>query len=267
MTKYVHLAKLHFQTQLEYRAELLIGRIQNIIGLLTVFLIWQAVYTAPSQTIVGYTSADMYSYVLFGYIFFTLTESTWIANLQGNIASGNLNQFLIKPINIITYTLSEDFAEKIFNVFFTILELGILYFIFRPELNLQVTPINLLALILMIPLVFILNMLVSLSLSFSTFWWYQNGGWGQRFLADLIINFFSGKYFPLEFLPFLISSTLIFLPTSLFYFIPMQIFLNRVSTQQLPIYFGLLFFWILVFWLLDRHLWRKGLKTYGAFGS
>src|SRR5690606_38423118 len=148
----------------------------------------------------------------------------------------------------------------------TALELGVLYLIFRPQLVGVSSYQTLLVLLVLIPISSILYWLVSLTVSLTTFWYYQNGGWGQRFLADLLISFFAGSYFPLEFFPDVLAAILKTLPTSLFFYTPMQLFLGRMTHTQAVIQIGIGLGWIGVFYLIARLMWRTGIKNYGAFG-
>lgn len=264
--KYLRLAQIYFQSILEYRVNFLVWRLRNFIGLATVFMIWQAVF-ANQQTVHSYHIAEIYSYVIFGNLFSSLVSSRKLADLQGVISSGSLNEFLLKPVNIISYFGVQEFTDKILNICFTIIELLILYFIFTPEIVFSSSLLVWLVLALFVPVAASLNFLVNLSISLTTFWYYQNGGWGQRFLADLVIGFFSGSYFPLEFFPKLMSVTLMTLPTSLFFYTPMQLFLGRISPTQGIMQLLLGLGWIVVFYLITRILWQQGLRQYEAFGS
>lgn len=266
MNKYLRFAKLYFSVQLEYRAEFIFRRLRNLIGFATLFMIWLAVYSSGEQQLLGYSQDEMFTYLVIGQLVNAITWSNWTGHLQGLISNGDLSEFLLKPMSTTAYLVTNELSDKVLDVFFVCIELAILVFIFRPGLALDISVFNFVVFIMLIPLIAILRFLVSLAVSLTTFWYYQDSGWGQRFLFDMLFDFMSGLYFPLEFLPGIWAAVFIGLPTSLFYYTPMQIFLGKLSVQQSLTSLATAALWSLILMFICRLMWRSGLKNYGAFG-
>lgn len=266
MNKYLKIPPLVWSTAFKYRAEFVFTQIREVVGILTLLLIWLAVYQQNQDQILGYSQAAIISYLMFGWLFDSLTSTNRINQLQALISSGDLSDFLLKPLSIWGYLVSYELADKIFGVLSLCLYLGLIYLVFRPPVYLDITWWQILVWLSLIPLVFTIKLFLSLLIASTTFWYYQNSGWAQRFLLDLIVDFASGRYFPLDFLPRLLFSGLILTPLSLLHYWPMQLFLGRISLLETGYLYLSLIVSLIGFYGLCLFVWRRGLINYQAFG-
>src|SRR6267142_4254619 len=96
------------QNNLTYRFNYLTRTLFGFIPLTAVLMLWRTIYSAPgaSSTIATYTLAQMISYYLLVAIVDALTavnEDDW--QIAADIKDGNISQFLLKPIDYLTYRL------------------------------------------------------------------------------------------------------------------------------------------------------------------
>src|SRR5438067_3920997 len=76
----------------------------GLIPLVATLSLWRAVYAGRETAIAGYSLAEMISYYLVVTIVDALTavaEDDW--QIAGDIKDGNISQFLLKPIDYLTY--------------------------------------------------------------------------------------------------------------------------------------------------------------------
>src|SRR6476660_9385853 len=108
MKKYLHVINVGIQNNLTYRFNFLARTVFGFIPLIAVIYVWRAIYQGKSQdsSVGSYSLAQMISYYLIVTIVDALTavnEDDW--QIAGDIKDGNISQFLLKPIDYLTYRL------------------------------------------------------------------------------------------------------------------------------------------------------------------
>jgi len=263
--KYITATKVSWQAGFVYRLNFVMWRVRMVIQLLALYFLWLAI-TSKSPNAFGYDQATMLVYVLGSSVMRALVFSSRSIDVQGEISNGDLNNYLIKPLNYFRYWFFRDFADKALNIIFSIGELVVLFLLLRPPVIIQSDPLAWLGFLVMAPLAMILYYYFSLLISMTTFWYPEGDGWPQRFFVFTILESLSGGLFPLDILPAPVYSVLQNLPTAYFIFVPMQVYLGRIQGMELVGAIGVTVFWVLVLWWLARVVWHRGLKVYGAYG-
>src|SRR6059036_3247013 len=106
MKKYWHVINIGIQNTLVYRVTFLFRATFALIPLAAVLFLWRAIYAGKEGggQVAGYTLAQMTSYYLLVTIVDALTavnEDDW--QIAADIKDGNISQFLLKPIDYLTY--------------------------------------------------------------------------------------------------------------------------------------------------------------------
>lgn len=265
LKKYWTVAQISWESGFVYRLNFVMWRVRNVVQLLTLYFLWFAV-TSPDQSIFSYTQASLLTYVLGSSVIRAIVLSVRSIDAQVDIATGDLNNYLIKPINYFIYWAARDIADKSLNIAFATIELIILYLILRPPILLPQNPDTWIFFAISVILATCLFFMFSFIISMTTFWYYQYNGWAQRFLSFVIVESLAGSLFPLDILPPVFAKILINLPTAYFIYFPMQIFLERLNAPQIATGYTVLVFWTIVLYIIGQLLWQKGLKVYAAFG-
>src|SRR5687767_11825180 len=107
VNKYLHVINIGLQNTLVYRVNFLFRAAFGLIPLMATIYLWRAVYAGKNDpSVAGYTLAGMISYYLLVTVVDALTAVTdddW--QIAADIKDGNINQFLLKPINYFAYRL------------------------------------------------------------------------------------------------------------------------------------------------------------------
>src|SRR5439155_20478782 len=107
MKKYWHVINIGVQNTLVYRVNFLLRSVFSLIPLMATIYRWRAIYAGKeTDDVAGYTLAGMTSYYLLVTVVDMLTavnEDDW--QIAADIREGNLNQFLLKPIDYLVYRL------------------------------------------------------------------------------------------------------------------------------------------------------------------
>src|SRR5436190_16422350 len=108
ISKYRHVLNVGIQNNLTYRFNFLARTLFGLIPLIAVLYMWRTIYQGKGAgAVVGsYSLAQMISYYLLVTIVDALTavnEDDW--QIAADIKDGNISQFLLKPIDFLTYRL------------------------------------------------------------------------------------------------------------------------------------------------------------------
>jgi ABC-2 type transport system permease protein len=264
MPKYFQVIKITLQEYFVYRLNFFLWRFRAFIQLLVLYFLWSAVIP-QGTTIFGYDQAKILTYILGTSIIRSFILSSRSVDVAGEISSGSLSNFLLRPINYLKYWFAKDISDKILNLFFSIIGIFLIFILLRPPIIIQNNPITIFLTMVTIILGIILYFYLSFSLSLVAFWTPENV-WPPRFLAMIIIEFFAGSLFPLDILPVGLFKVLKLLPFTYLLFFPLSVYFGKLTPQE--IFTGILIslFWILVFWQLAKALFRLGLRNYTAWG-
>lgn len=248
-----------------YRLNFVMWRVRTVIQLVTVYFLWWAILqNNPSPA--GYTPETLLSYVVLTSIIRAVVFSSRSTDVQTEIGSGDLNNYLVKPINYFMYWFSRDIADKVLNILFSILEISLLLFLLKPPLFIQTDPLILLLFALSVMFAAVIYFFFSFIISLSVFWAPEGNGWPQRFLIFVLLEFFAGALFPLDILPQPVYAVISRLPTAYFLYTPLSLYLGRLDMSVALEAIGTMAIWLIILYWLSQKLFRRGLKIYGAYG-
>ncbi|OGD85875.1 hypothetical protein A2Z23_00870 [Candidatus Curtissbacteria bacterium RBG_16_39_7] len=264
MRKYAAVFRTSLANILEYRANFLVGRIRNLIVLLTLYFLWTAVI--PGQgSIFGYQKAQILTYILGIHFLRSIVLTTSTYNVAAEITQGGkFFSYLLRPVSYAKYWFSVDLAYKTVEVIASSIEIAFIVWIFKIPLFFQTNPLFLFFALISIFLAIILNFYLGYLVALIAFWTPQ--AWGPRFLFDLLLSFFAGAFFPLDVFPE--KAQLIFssLPFPYLLFFPLKIYLGRIDPIGIFVGIAVSLGWILAAYFAIRYIWQKGLRIYEGGG-
>lgn len=240
-------------------------RVRTIIWFLTIYFFWFAILSKNNQ-VFGYNSQTLLTYTIGASFLRSLVLSSRSVSAGVEIANGDLNNYLVKPINYLKNWLARDFADKALNLAFFSVEISILFLILKPPFLYPSNLWHLTAFILTAFIATIMYFFFSFLISCFTFWYPEHNGWPLRFIVFMIISFLAGGSFPLDIFPETAQAIFKILPFSYFMFYPLQIYLGRLSINQTIQAIIIMIIWTLTLYKLSRLVFKKGLKIYGAYG-
>jgi ABC-2 type transport system permease protein len=267
MRKYWHVIVTGIQNMMVYRVNFLFRAAFGLIPLMATIFLWRKIYEGnSSKDVAGYSLAGMTSYYLLVTIVDALTavsEDDW--QIAADIKDGNISQFLLKPIDYLTYRLCLFAAGRLIFVLVSIVPLGLFIFYLRHYFVVPADAKTFCFFLLSISMTFILQFLMSYTMALLAFWVLEVSTF--IFILFAFEYIAGGHLFPIDILPAKIAAVMNFTPFPYLLFFPVSVYLGETSGDAL--HQGLLVqaFWVIAFYGLARFVWSRGIRKYSAVGG
>jgi ABC-2 type transport system permease protein len=263
--KYLTVFLLSLQNEFNYRLNFILWRLRNILRILMTYFLWQGIfYSRP--VIAGFSRTQMLTYVflvLFVQSVVIFAPST--DAVSSEISSGDLSNFLVRPLGYLRYWFTRDIAVKLLSLIFSVFEIFILWLLLRPSITLPSDPFTFIGFIISLILGIFIYFLLEISVGFVSFWTPEQT-WGLTFLTLVFIETLSGAIFPVNLLPDVIKNVVNLTPFPYLIYYPISIFVGTSTGITIIKIIIIMLVWVLLLFKLNRWLWTRGLKTYSADG-
>ena len=267
MKKFLSVFKLTWLERLAYRVNFLLEILSGVISSLILIFLWMAVYrSAGKEVIGGYSLQEMVTYLLGGGLInsFILTTAENPETSQ-SIQDGSLSNLLVKPINPYWVWFVRDLSSKTFFLVLGFVGYTVVFFFFRQHLTALPSAAHLAYLFLSILLAALLQFFLFEFLSLLAFW--VENTFGIRFVMRVVMEVAGGSIIPLSFFSGLLQTLFLALPFSFLIYLPMRIYLGKIPLEGIPWELGKEALWIGGFALLNRVVWKRGIRQYVAMGD
>lgn len=248
----------HYAHMLEYRAEIFLWALSNSLPIILMG-VW---IQASSEGNFDFTPQEFARYFFSVFIVRQLTAIWVIWEFEREILEGKLSLRLLQPIDPVWHHVARHLAEKMTRLPLVALFCG-LFFLLYPDAAWIPQPSNLFLGIIAIALAFILRFAIQYTFAMLAFWTERASAIQQFWF--LFYVFLSGTVAPLEVFPDSVRQIVEWTP------FPYMMHFPAVLLMGLPVEFGksiaIMIAWGIAFLLLNRWLWRKGLKQYSGMGA
>jgi ABC-2 type transport system permease protein len=249
---------VYYAYMLEYRAELFLWALSG-----TLPLIMMGVWTKASQGgQFGLGPGDFARYFLAVFLIrqFTVVWVVW--EFEKEVVQGRLSPRLLQPVDPVWHHVAGHVSERLARLPFALVLVG-LFFLLYPEAIWQPSLNRVLLFILTTVMAFTLRFLMQYTFALLAFWTERASAIEQ--FSFLFYLFLSGMIAPLEVFPSSVREVSLWTPFPYLIHFPVAILIGL----PVDIVRGILVMlsWSLLFFILNRWLWRKGLKQYSGMGA
>lgn len=264
MKKYWIAYQIALQETLQRRSTLIMDRLGGFAVIVSLYAFWTALI-GVKPTFLGYTRGEMLTYVLALNILrsFVFTGRGW--QLVGEISSGRISSYIIRPLHYYGYALSLDMAQKTVHVAASAVEVALLAVLTGGELFLPRAPETWLMFGVAVILSSLLFFFFEFMVSCLAFWTSESGG--PLFCFELFLQFAAGAFFPLDVLPLALRRLLEMTPFPYMVYFPVRVFLEKVSPAEALRLLGMETLWLAAVFTAAMMTWKNGLRTYEAEGG
>ncbi len=263
--KYWHVINIGIQNSLAYRVNFLFRILFGFIPLLATIYLWRAIY--EGKTSVGvYTLAQMTSYYLVVTMVDVLTavnEDDW--QIAADIKDGNISQFLLKPIDYLTYRLCLFCSGRVIYLAVSAVPLGLFIFGMRKYFILPADAATFGWFSVSVLLTALLQFFTSYAMAMLAFWVLEVSTF--IFILFAFEYLASGHLFPLDILPPVMEKVLAFTPFPYQMYFPTSIYMGKITGDAL--WRGLMIqaAWVVAAYVIARLAWHRGIRKYSAVGG
>ncbi|HET7625434.1 MAG TPA: ABC-2 family transporter protein [Verrucomicrobiae bacterium] len=268
MKKYRHALSIGIQNNLTYRFNFLARTLFGLIPLIAMLYLWKTIYSekAPGASVESYSFAGMVSYYLLATVVDALTavnEDDW--QIAADIKDGNISQFLLKPIDYLTFRLCLFLSGRLTYLTVAAVPLTVFILCLHHYFVLPATWARFGFFLFSAAMTAMLQFFMSYTMAMLAFWILEVSTF--IFILFAFEYLASGHLFPLDILPPFFERLLFFTPFPYQLYFPISIYMGKTTGAALAQGLAIQFGWVAATYLLARFAWRRGIKKYGAVGG
>ena len=248
----------HYAHMLEYRAEIFLWALSNS---LPIILMGVWIEAAQSNSF-SLSPIDFARYFFAVFIVRQLTTIWVIWEFEQEILEGRLSLRLLQPIDPVWHHVARHVAEKMTRLPLILLFCG-LFFLLYPDAAWIPEFKNFLLSIIAIALAFILQFSIQYTFAMLAFWTERANAIQQFWFLFYI--FLSGTIAPLEVFPDRVRQVVAWTPFPYVMHFPAALLMGLPVDVVKSIL--IIIAWTTLFVVVNRWLWRKGLKQYSGMGA
>ncbi len=261
-----YLFAMGVQNTLAYRVNFVFRAVFNLIPMVAIISMWQAIYAGKTGEVGNYTLAAMVTYYVLVAIVEALTavtEDDW--QIAAEIKDGQISQFLTRPLDYLHYRLCLFISGRVVYAAAAVLPVGFFVFWHREQLLALPDLGTLVAFGASVVMSAILQFLLSYLVAMLAFWVVEISTF--VFILMALERLASGQLFPLDLLPGAMMKVLMWTPFPYGSYFPVSIYLGRLSGGYLAQGLLLQACWLAAVYGLARWVWQRGLKAYTVVGG
>jgi ABC-2 type transport system permease protein len=266
MRKYAEVMKMNIQIALAYKWNLVLSSLMDIFRIVAEIAFWKILFDATAtHAINGYNFNSIITYYIFMFIIGTVMNVGNIGNkIANDIKDGALNNLIIRPINYIGYYFSETISQKLVQLLIAVITFVPVFIMQASNISLGINLKQLLLFPIILILSLLLNFFINVVISLLVFWLTEVTSF--FFLKDILLDFLSGRVFPIDLLPKSILNIFGVLPFMYCTFFPITILTKGVANAAFLKGLFMQVIWAAVLYIAIKILWRIGIKKYSGTG-
>lgn len=260
---YISLANRSMQNSFAYRTTYLLSFASNVIGFLSLFTLWSAIYDGREQ-LAGMTWDQMKAYLLITFMANSLLSWYSETAISNKVLDGSVAVDLLKPIDFQKARLAETLGSSIVESGLAIVILSVL----MATLKTVPFPHSLTTWIL-----FLLSLFGSLAVKFCIVYmagllcFWSTGSFGIVWSRIAITNLLSGAMVPLSFFPNGLEKLTLYLPFQSIVHTPASIFMGHMSAMEAFQWIVLQWIWAIALWIAGKGMWNWAVRKVTIHGG
>jgi ABC-2 type transport system permease protein len=260
---YRALLTAELQNAVQYRVQMLLWLVGNVMRPVIFLAAWDAVARARGNAVGAYSAGDFAAYYVCVTLVTQLTQAWDSYEFETEVRLGQLSPRLLRPFHPIHYAVAGNLNWKIFTLPFLLPILAVLAWSFHATFH--TSPVQLLLFVPSVVLGAALNFVLGWCVACLAFWTTRVQAISALF--DRAAFIFSGQVAPLSLLPGALQSTAAILPFGYMLGVPADILRGGTPPDRALALIAAQASWLVVAVVAFRVIWRMGVRQYGAVGA
>lgn len=260
---YRALLTAELQNGAQYRVQMLLWLVGNVLRPVIFLAAWVAVVQARGNAAGGYTIGDFAAYYVCLSLVTQLTQAWDSYEFETQVRLGQLSPRLLRPFHPIHYAVAGNLTWKMITLPFLLPVLVVIALSFHATFH--TTPIQFLLFIPSVILGAALNFVLGWCVACLAFWTTRVEAISGLF--DRATFLFSGQVAPLALLPGLLGTIAAALPFGSMIAVPTEILRGGVPPERALLPIAIQAVWVAVAVGAFQVIWRLGVRQYGAVGA
>ncbi len=258
MYLYFYYIQVQLQRFMQYRVDFFVRFVIKLYYFAAQYALWSLSSSSQEQN----ERLLVYYFLIFTIMHASqgIKLSTWISE---DIRGGNLNNFLIKPVNYIFLKCSRLFSYLFLRISLSFVILIVLIII-KPDLWAPYSLLNFLGFILFFVFNVVIWNLLMIIMGLLSFWVVEVDF--LTLVLIIVLNILKGIYIPYYLFPASLQRFLSLTPFVYFGGYPIEIYQSSIGSIELIKGLGIGIIWVLVLSVLVKFLYTKGIKRYEGIG-
>jgi ABC-2 type transport system permease protein len=249
---YAEFIRMGFVNTLAYRLRYYTGIITYFIYVSVYYFIWKAIY-ANSASIEGFDFGHMLTYISVGWIIRSFYFNNIDQDMAYAVAEGKMAMDLIKPVNQQFMSIAIALGESVFRLGLLTLPTAVVLLLVYP-IRRPASVLHFAGFFASVLLSFFI--VAAVNFGVGTFAIRLKSILGLLRAKYFLLELFSGLLIPISFFPRIFQDIFSVLPFQYISYIPVLIYLGKISGLGILRALALQVFWILVLLALGDALWR-----------
>ncbi len=252
------LISVYYAYMLEYRAELVLWALSGSLPFILMGLWLEASQTG--EFALG--PVEFARYFLAAFIVRQLNVVWVVWEFEKEVVEGKLSMRLLQPLDPGWHHVASHLAERAARFPF-IIGLVLVFFALYPEAFWIPSLGQVLLWVLVVTIAFFLRFLIQYTFALLCFWIERANAIEQFWF--LFYLFFSGMIAPLEVFPDSVRQVVLWTPFPYLIHFPAALLVG-LPVDVIPS-LAIMLGWVALFWIVNRWLWRRGLRQYSGMGA
>jgi ABC-2 type transport system permease protein len=222
--------------------------------------LWSSIYNGDQEILIGgYTFQTMIQYHGWSMIVLLLCQGMTANNLSEDIRMGKISNYLIYPMNFWEFHTASFLAFEFLQIFICLITIFIISFTsLLGTINVEIL-INGFSYCIFVSIFwFSIQYLTGII----AFWLEET--WTLRVIFSIISGFLSGAIIPLDLFPERWIQIISYTPFPYLTYYPIKIFMGEIDFFTKG--YLILSLWLIIIILVNKLVWKKGIKMYTAAG-
>jgi ABC-2 type transport system permease protein len=261
MKKYLTIAKAEWLDAIQSYQEVFLWILIESIPIFVMGTLWLSAGRMLPAAQISY----LVTYYVLVLVISRLTGFYFEQSMQDEIREGTFSRYLTKPVSMQKYFIFDNLGGKIFNTFFLLIPLLIIFVsIFHGYL---VTPtlLNFVLFIASLLLVYFIQFFICLIVASCAF--FLDQAFAINHLHWMLDAVTGGYMLPLTFYPLPLQTAFAFLPFAYVFYGPIRIFTGQLDPASALRQIVISAVWVIVLYFVSSFVWRQGIKRYSAVGG